>query len=252
MKKILLICFFICLFKHVPATTIVIYITPDFVIMAADSKAVYTNAKTFTQTSEIVSKIYKSGNTYFSLAGLTLNETQLFDVAKISDAEFKNTRNINAAVKKIKAAVSDALLQYLTNQKKNNPALFKKNLSAEKYITSIGIVTIRNNKPYTHLVGFIATDKQQLKIRTEDEEYASGSKRDAVYYLGTSSEINRYINTIRSNNLDPVRFVEKLMNLQVSKTPDLVSPPIDIIKITPKETVWVKRKKGTPVEFYSH
>ncbi len=232
-----------------PATTIVIYITPDFVIMAADSKAVYTNAKTFKQTSEIVSKIYKSGNTYFSLAGLTLNETQLFNVAKIADIEFKNTGNINAAVKKIKAAVSDALLQYLINQKKANTVLFKKNIAAEKYITSIGIVTIKNNKPCTHLIGFIVTDTQQLKIRTEEEEYTSGSKRDAVYYLGTSGEINRYINTIRSNNSDPVRFVEKLMNLQVSKTPDLVSLPIDIIKITPKETVWVRRKKGTPVEF---
>lgn len=249
MKKILLICFFICLFKYLPATTIVIYITPDFVIMAADSKAVYTNAKTLQQTSGTVPKIYKSGNIYFSLAGLTLNEIQLFDVAKISGLAFKNTGNINAAIKKIKVAVGNALLNYLTNQKKNNPELFKNNLTAEKFITSIGIVSLKNNKPYTHLIGFMVTDAPQIKIRTEEDEYASGSKRDAVYYLGTSAEINRYINTIRSNNLEPVRFVEKLMNLQISKTPDLVSPPIDIIKITPKETIWVRRKKGTPVEF---
>ncbi len=249
MKRILVICFFICLFKYLPATTIVIYITPDFVIMAADSKAVYTNARTFKKTSETVSKIYKSGNIYFSLAGLTLNETRLFDVAKTADATFKSTHNLNAAVKEIKVAVSEALTQYLTNQKKNNPVLFKRNLTDEKYITSIGIVTIKNNKPYTHLIGFIVTDTQQLKIRTEEEVYTSGSKRDAVYYLGTSGEINRYMNTIKSNQLEPVQFVEKLMNLQVSKTPDLVSPPIDIIKITSKQITWVRRKEGTPVEF---
>jgi len=249
MKRILLVWFFICFFKYLPASTIVIYITPDFVIMAADSKAVYTNAKTFEETSEKVSKIYKSGNVYFSLAGLTLNETQLFDVAKIADGAFKNTQNLNSAVKKIKATVAEALAQYLTTQKKNNPVLFKNNLTTEKYITSIGIITINNNKPYTHLIGFIVTDDQQLNIRTQEEVYAPGSKRDAVYYLGTSGEINRYMNTIESNKLEPVRFVEKLMSLQASKTPKLVSPPFDIIKLTAKETVWVRRKKGTPVEF---
>ncbi len=249
MKKILLVCFIISFIKNLPVTTIVIYITPNFVIMAADSKAVYTNAKTFEETSEAVSKIYKSGNVYFSLAGLTLNETRLFDVAKIADGAFKNTHNLNTAINKIKAKVGDALLQYLTNQKKNNPVLFKNNLAAEKYITSIGIITIKNNKPCTHLIGFIVTDDQRLKITTQEEVYPTGSKRDAVYYLGTSGEINRYMNTIESNKLEPVRFVEKLMNLQASKTPKLVGPPIDIIKLTPKETVWVRRKKGTPVEF---
>lgn len=249
MKKILLVCFFICLFKYLPATTIVIYITPDFVIMAADSKAVYTNAKTFAETSETVSKIYRSGNVYFSLAGLILNETRLFDVGKIADSTFRNTHNLNNAVKKIKAKVGTALLQYLTNQKMNNPALFKNNLASEKYITSIGIITIKNNKPCAHLIGFIVTDNQQLKIRTEEEIYDQGSKRDAVYYLGTSGEINRYMNTIESNKLEPVRFVEKLINLQASKTPDLVGPPFDIIKLTVKKTVWLRRKKGTPVEF---
>jgi hypothetical protein len=217
--------------------------------MAADSKAVYTNAKTLQETTEIVPKIFKSGNVYFSLAGLTLNETRLFDVAKIADDAFKNTHSFNAAVRQIKSEVSTALLLYLTNQKKSNPTLFRNNFSSEKYITSIGIVTIKNKKPSTHLVGFIATDNQQLKIRTEEEVYAPGSKRDAVYYLGTSGEINRYMNTIQSNKVEPVRFVEKLMNLQVSKTPNLVGPPIDIIKLTPKETIWVRRKKGIPVEF---
>jgi hypothetical protein len=216
--------------------------------MAADSKALYTNATTAEVTPEVVGKIFKSGNVYFSLAGLTLNETRLFDVAKIADDAFKNTENFNAAVKKIKATVSGALLLYLNNQKKSNPRLFRNNL-LEKYITSIGIITIKNKKPCTHLIGFIATDSPQLKIRTEEEIYSQRSTRDAVYYLGTSGEINRYMNTIESNKLDPIRFVEKLMNLQISKTPNLVGPPIDIIKLTPKETTWVRRKKGIPVEF---
>jgi hypothetical protein len=215
--------------------------------MAADSRGVYTNAKTYEKTSSIVSKIYKTGNIYFSLAGLTSNSTQSLDIAKTVNENLSNS-NITLAIQQVKAAVQTVLLTYLTNQKKNNPVLFKKNIEGERYITSVGIVTIKNNKPYSHIIGFTVMDGNELKITTEEEVYASNSKRDAVYYLGTSGEINRYMNTITSNNMQPVPFVEKLMNLQINKTPELTAAPVDIIKITPSETVWIKRKKGTPVQ----
>ena len=53
--------------------------------------------------------------------------------------------------------------------------------------------------------------------------------------------------SIKKNELLPVAFVDKLMNLQLSKTPESVGPPIDIIKITPKQIDWIRRKKSTPV-----
>jgi hypothetical protein len=250
MKRTLLCILSCCLFLPLPATTIVIYITPQFVIMAADSKGIYTNAKTYAKTTSIVSKIYKKGNIYFSLAGLTSNPTQSFDVAKTVSRNLSNTNNITASIQQVKTAVQNALLIYLTSQQKNNRRLFKNNLEGgDRYITSVGIVTIINKKPYSHIIGFRVMDGDELKIATEEEVYTSDAKKDAVYYLGTSGEINRYMNTITTNNMQPIPFVEKLMQLQINKTPDLSAPPIDIVKITPSKTVWVKRKKGTPVEF---
>jgi ATP-dependent protease HslVU (ClpYQ) peptidase subunit len=248
MKRILLCFLLSSLFLPLPATTIVIYITPEFVIMAADSKGVYTNAKTYEKTTSVVSKIYKTGNVYFSLAGLTSNTTQSLDIAKTVNDNLSKSDNVATAVQQMKASVQKALLTYLSNQKKNNPVLFKDNLAGDRYITSVGIVTIKNNKPYSHIIGFRVLDRNELRITTEEEVYTPDVKRDAVYYLGTSREINRYMNTITSNNMQPVPFVEKLMNLQINKTPELTAAPVDIIKITPSKTVWVKRKKGTPVE----
>jgi hypothetical protein len=48
--------------------------------------------------------------------------------------------------------------------------------------------------------------------------------------------------------LAPESFVDKLMNLQIKKTPNLVGAPVDIIKITAKEAVWIRRKKTTPIQ----
>jgi hypothetical protein len=38
------------------------------------------------------------------------------------------------------------------------------------------------------------------------------------------------------------------MNLQIAKTPKQVGLPVDMIKMTPKETEWIRRKKSTPIE----
>lgn len=246
-KTVLLVFVFMCLASGLPATTIVIYITPDFVIVAADSKGVYTNAKTNKQSVESVSKIYKSRDRYFSLAGLTSNTTRSLNIAAITNENLSNTSNLETAIDQLKLDVKEALLTYLNHQKKNHPILYESNLS-EKYVTSIGLVTIHNNRPYTHLIGFAATDNGQLKISVEEEVYKTSTNKDAVYYLGTSGEINKYMNSIQTNKYEPVEFVERLMNLQIAKTPQLVAGPVDILKLTAKRTTWVKRKKGTPVD----
>jgi hypothetical protein len=247
MIRLLLFFGLMCLAKVLPATTIVIYITPDFVIMAADSKGVFTNAKTNKQSVESVSKIYKSGNRYFSVAGLALNTTRSLNIAAIANERLSHTSNLETAIDQLKLDIKEALLTYLSNQKKNNPTLYRNNLS-EKYVTSIGLVTIQNNRPYTHLIGFAASDKGQLKISVEEEVYKGANSKDAVYYLGTSGEINRYMNSIQTNKYEPVEFVERLMNLQIDKTPQLVAGPVDILKLTNRRATWVKRKKGTPVD----
>jgi hypothetical protein len=241
MKKIILSVLFCCLINLLPATTIVIYITPDFVIMAADSKGVYTNAKTYRATSRVVSKIYKSGNVYFSVAGLTSNPTHSFDVGKIADTKLRGSADLKAAIDTIKAELTKALLAYLTRQKKTNYRLFRNNMEADAYI-------IENNRPYAHILGFKVKDDAKLSISVDEDFYATSSSRDAVYYLGKSGAINSYMNSITSNNLKPAAFVDKLVNLQITKTPNHVGGPVDIIRMTPTSTEWIRRKKTTPIE----
>jgi hypothetical protein len=248
MPKIFLTLLLICLSKFVTATTIVIYITPDLVIMAADSKGVFTDAGSYKQSHSIVSKIYKTGAVYFSIAGLTSNAARSFDVGQLTNKSLKNAKSLNAGIENIKTSVSKALVSYLQNQKKNNYTLFKRNLPSSVYITSIGFITIHNNQPYACLLGFKVTDGTQLKIDVHEEVYTATSNRDAVYYLGTSGEINKYMNTIKSSRLKPVDFVDKLMNLQIAKTPGEVGYPVDMIKLTTKESTWIRRKKSTPIE----
>lgn len=246
MKKFLFASLFCFLLNILSATTIVIYITPGFVIMAADSKGFYTNAINYQKTSSIVSKIYKSGNVYFSLAGLISNPTRLFDVAKIVNDKFKASSNIDSAIAQAKVEVQFALTTYLTNQKRNNYRLFKNNLTSGTYITSIGIIALKDNKPYAHIIGFRVTDEEEVEVTSEEDFYASNI-RDAVYYLGTSEEINKYLGSIRKNNLNAVQFVDGLMNLQIQKTPNLVGAPVDMLRITPKGVEWIRRKKTTPI-----
>lgn len=249
MKQVLLSVIISCLFTDAFASTIVIYITPDFVVMAADSKGIYTNAKTFKEESRTVPKIFKTGNYYFSITGIVSNTTRSFDVSKIINGRLKNAADINTGIEQIKEDVKAALKTYLSYNKKHNPVLFKKDMEMGNYVTSIGIIGIMNHKPYAHILGFKVMNINTLELKTEEDYCPSDDAVSTVYYLGKSDAIKKRMDTLKHITEKPEVFVEGLMLLQIKKTPQYVGLPIDIIKMTPKETVWIRRKESTPVEF---
>ncbi len=248
MKYLLVVLAMLCC-KPVHSTTIVIYITPRFVIMGADSKVVFTNMATGRESEGQVSKIYQRDQVYFALAGIAYNAAKKLDIAKVTDRCLKENKTFDRALLAIKKEVTSLLSAYLTDMRGRSLSLYKRNLAATDYITSIGFITIKAGKPYAHLMGFKVTDAAQVSVATEEVFFVKNSTRDAVYYLGQKDAINAYMDTFTTVTEAPEVFVEHLIQLQIDKTPDLVSLPIDMIELTPRKAVWLKRKKGTPVRF---
>ncbi|MDQ3290375.1 MAG: hypothetical protein M3Q05_03695, partial [Bacteroidota bacterium] len=189
MKRAVLSLFLILIYTSIYASTIVIYITPEFVVLAADSKGVYTNAKTFKKETRTVPKIFKTGDYYFSLTGVVSNTTRSFDVGKVINNRLKNEADLSKAITQIKEEVANSLKLYLSYNKKHNPSLFKKDLELGNYITSIGIIGIKNNKPYAHILGFKIINTASLDIKTEEDFCPSANSVSTIYYLGKSDAI---------------------------------------------------------------
>ncbi|TDH29010.1 hypothetical protein EXU57_02750 [Segetibacter sp. 3557_3] len=229
------------------STTIVIYITPEFVMMAADSKGVFTTVSGNRESVAMVSKIYQRSNVYFSMAGVTSNNSQNFNVARLIDAELQNFTTWPEVTNRIKRSVERALLPYLNYIKSANNNLYRNNLVASDYFTSVCLIGIKNKTPYAHLLGFKVTDGATINVTTEEISYGKGNLKDAVYYLGQKTAINKYMQSVQRVTMTPEKFVEKLVSVQAASTPKLVGGPIDILRITPSGVKWIRRKKGTPV-----
>ncbi len=249
MKTSWLIISFLLVAIVAPATTIIIYITPTFVIMAVDSKAVYTDLRTNRQTTKNASKIYKTGAVYFSVAGLNGNAVRNLNIAKLVHEQLSHTKNLVDATNATKVTVKAALTKYLTQQKISNYNQFKKNITEDTYITSIGLIAMIDSIPYAQILGFKVTDGKYLKITIDEEVYDTRTNKDGVYYLGTSSAIDGYLNNLKSNNLAPADFVENLMQTQIDATPQLVGPPVNMIELTKSGAQWLKRNGNIPVQF---
>lgn len=249
MKKIYL--FILCCLVVVStnATTIVIYLTPEFVIMAADSKGFYNNAKTLKQESRIISKIYKTADIYFSLSGIIANTQRNLDISRIIHHHLSNSKNLDSAIAEIKNEVRKSLLTYVGDNRKNNPKLFAANLNVGTYVTSIGLVTLKKSKPYAHIIGFKIINGAQMNIKVEEDFAALNSgERSRLFFLGKNNAINHYLDTVKKINPDPFLFVDKLMSVQINKNPESVGAPVDILQISLTETKWFRRKKTTPIE----
>ncbi len=217
--------------------------------MAVDSKGFYSNAKTLKQENRIIPKIYKTGSVYFSLAGVIANEKRNLDVSKLVHQQLKTNQDITKAVQVIKSEVKKALFVYLSYNKTNNPELFESNLKMGTYITSIGLIAIKNNQPYAHIIGFKINNAEKLDLSIDEDYASSGTEaQNRLFFLGKNDAINAYLDTVASPEEDPVKLVDKLMKVQIAKTPESVGAPVDMIQLSSKEAIWIRRKAATPVE----
>jgi hypothetical protein len=217
--------------------------------MAADSKGFYSNTSTLKQESRVIPKIYKSGAVYFSLSGVVSNQKRNLDISSLIHQQLKTNGDLTKAIQGIKSEIRKSLISYLSYNKINNPKLFDANLKSGTYITSIGIIAVKDSKPYAHIIGFKIVNAEKLGIIVE-EDFASSEKEEPnrLFFLGKNNAINAYLDTVKKIEEDPIKFVDKLLGIQIAKTPESVGAPVDIIQLNSQEAIWIRRKPATPVE----
>jgi len=248
MKKAVLSLALIAAAMWCGATSIIIYVTPDFAIMAADSKGFFYNAGTTKQENSTVSKIYKTAGVYFALAGVIKNEARNLDISQLVHKHLEESKDLERTLTNLKVDIRNRLMQYVSYNKQNSPKLYEANKKLGRYITSVGLITMKNNKPYAHIIGFQVVEGKNLRIEIdEDFAPAAGDTQDRLFMLGKNKAIHAYLDTMKKIDADPFVFVDKLMSVQIENTPQYVGKPVDMVKITYKETIWYRRKKSTPV-----
>lgn len=232
----------------VNATTIVIIVTPQSVILGADSRGSFYDYVTLKEEKKSVTKIYKTDEYYFAIAGLTNNPNTSFDVSKIINQYLKSQKDILVAIDSIKSNLSRLLKLELQNQKKKNDDIFLRTIETSNIVLSFGIIGVHNSKPFAHLIGFQIQDTSTLNIKVlEDSCPGNCPNGIKVFWMGQADAISKYMQQPDSHNLSPLILVDKLINLEIQDKPQYVGEPVDIVEITIEKTIWHRKKDGCPI-----
>lgn len=232
----------------VNATTIVIIVTPQSVILGADSRGSFYDYVTLKEEKKSVTKIYKADQYYFAIAGLTNNPNTTFDVSQIINRHLKTQNDILIAIDSIKSNLRRLLKLELQSQKKQNNEMFLRTIESSNIVLSLGIIGITNSKPFAHLIGFQIQDTSTLNIKVLDDSCPGNCPNGVkVFWMGQADAISKYMQQPDSFHISTVILVDKLINLEIHDKPQYVGGPVDIVEITIEKIIWHRRKDDCPI-----
>lgn len=230
------------------STTIVIIVTSNSVVLGTDSRGTFYDYLTKKEEKKSVTKIYKSSQYHFAVAGLTYNPNTKFNAPKIIDYYLKSQNDIMVAIDSLKLNLSRLLFHELKSQKKDNPDAFLRTIKTSNIVLSFGIVGIKDSRPFAHLIGFQIQDTSTLNIKVlEDSCPGNCPKGVKVFWMGQADAIAKYMKKPDGISMSPVLLVEKLINLEIQNKSQFVGPPIDILEIKNGLEIWHRKKNDCPI-----
>lgn len=241
MKRFFLYALFVLLAQPIYATSIVILITPDYILMGADSKRMIIDNLSHKTTNESVCKIRNVGPYCYALAGFVASRSTLFSADSIVRKQLNKAADYNSAIASITKAIKKGLRKELRYQRKHQPESFKKMIDSKEHLLEIAILSVQNGAPHVQIIGFEWSDEQKIEVK----DYTARCPGDCptvqsqFYLLGEYSDIQKYLDE-DAKPVDPVSFIETLITIQSHATPSSVGAPINMIKYTSSGVEWIK------------
>ncbi|HZF65317.1 MAG TPA: hypothetical protein VEZ55_12555 [Chitinophagaceae bacterium] len=222
------------------ATSIVILITPHYILMGADSKRMIIDQENNTAI-ESVCKIRNVGTYCYAFAGFVASRATLFSADEIVSFELSRSNDYSKAVQSITKKIKRALKKELLFQKTFHPGSFQKLLLSKEHLLEVAVLSVRNQKPHAQIIGFKMANKKTIDV----ESYAATCPGDCpkqarqMYFLGEYSGMENYLFQ-RDAAADPVSLVEQLIVAQSNTTPSSVSAPVHMVKFSTSGVEWIR------------
>ncbi|MFL6352783.1 MAG: hypothetical protein ACJ74Z_13170 [Bryobacteraceae bacterium] len=225
------------------ATSIVILRTANRVYIGADSRRSYRESgESYTGS---VCKIVPAGRLLFVASGLTYaNDEQVASVAaKIG----RVSPTVRYAIEEFRRRMQQFLPQALAAEARIDRNRVRKGLileaafiGMERNLVSVSVEWYRSSG-----------NLSKPRVTTDRRTYASAAVgRYDFIFLGKRRAIDRYLRgrswPIR-NDADAISLITRLINLEISESPESTARPIDILELDRTGSHWLQRKASCEV-----
>jgi hypothetical protein len=225
------------------ATSIVILRTANRVYIGADSRRSYReSAETYTGS---VCKIIPAGRLLFVGSGLTYANDQ--QVASVAAKVGRMSPTVRYAIEEFRRRMRQFLPQAIAAEARVDRKRARKGL-----ILEAAFIGMENNLASV-TVEWYRSDGNLVKPRVTTDRRTYSSRALGRYdfiFLGKRRAIDRYLRgrawPIRSD-ADAISLITRLINLEISESPESTAPPIDILKLDRAGSHWLQRKASCEV-----
>jgi hypothetical protein len=244
--------------QYLGATAIALIRTPDEIVAAADSKQTIDVLLPGFVSSRDVCKIHKiRDHFYFAVAGyrgvvdsLTGKAADtphggIFTVEQAVLRSRKADLSIRENVDVFERSVAAFLEKNLGERQRGNPEHFKRNFSILSK-SDVVFFGLEHEVMVVHHLQFRAQDDPQITI-TATRWICPGDCQDPAlvpFFLGERDPMQtKYWTETRFNRDDGLpKKAEALVDAAIATNPKGVGGPIDILRITRKESSWIRVK----------
>ncbi|HYA26566.1 MAG TPA: hypothetical protein VEE82_01075, partial [Thermodesulfovibrionales bacterium] len=238
------------------ATSIVAVRNNDEIVIAADSKTILTPVGDSVGEPESVAKckIVQAGNLFFASAGsagigsveFDGNVDSVFNLKEVIAKGLAGEGRIVDKVNNLEKVLVITLAQIAEKARQDNVAFFMERFI--KYpIHSVIIAGLDNEELVLMVRTFKLIISPSGSLSFEIGRFACPGDCQAPFvtiFEGQTEAIRKFLqeNEYFLYYTDPTIAVRNLVELEVSKDPSFVGPPIDILRLTREGAEWIQRK----------
>ena len=217
--------------------------TGNKVYIGADSRRSYRESgETYTGS---VCKIVPAGRLLFVASGLTYANDQ--QVASVAAKVGRMSPTVRYAIQEFHHRMRQFLPQALAAEARVDRNRVRKGLileaafiGMESNFASVTVEWYRSNGALT-----------KPRVTTDRRTYSSRALgRYDFIFLGKRRAIDRYLRGRSwpiSSDADAVNLITRLINLEISESPESTAPPIDILRLDRTGSHWLQRKASCEV-----
>jgi hypothetical protein len=250
MQRAIIIIFFLLIANYSIGTSIVVIVTKNSVLLAADSKVKINTGKVDSSMSTVC-KIYKCNNFYFAIDGYVYQEPW-YKLDTVVWNAVSSANSFDDAMYKLKVSwkkvLDDLYMKLATGYKE----YLLRNYNLINH-ASVYLIGKKNNIPHFEGLKAICEGTTPFDIKTKFMELSVSSSEisaDSVLVCESSigvlegTEFNK-LNAIKRPKKEAIRIIEE----RIKTNPHFVGKPIDAIWITDKKTHWFGENGRLPIEF---
>jgi hypothetical protein len=227
---------------------IVFLITAVELWVAADSRVIAIGDQ---QSDAIaICKIHKLGTVFYAEAGLLKDTHGQFNAAAIAEQAAIEHPTVSGVAYAFEARVLTPLMHTVNQLRTLNPRYYHTHVREHAALQVAFFGPERRGLQLAIRRFFIHMEGPGSPSASIDRFDCPGDCANAMTwaFLGGSEVLNRFLeaNPHYLTEHGSRTTLQRLMDLEATAHPDLVSPPMDILHLGPEGSAWVQRKPSCP------